>query len=216
MLIKFDADAFAYETNYNAATIVSAVGSQLTVVGIVSQFGGVFASINATDPTTEYTFILSGLTSTGTTGTTVKRTTYTGGTFEIYRDSPRDAPTAAGGMPPNPPVAGAVPDRFTDGTLVLQGTLSGFSTTINQFPGGTYAGSFRADYAFTGPPGPMYNQVAGITCLLGGNWCAKGTSGGLCNIPTGYSAHPNGKWDGPSQTTEVPASTWGSIKQLYR
>src|SRR5262245_55606353 len=73
MIIKFDADAFAYETNYDPATFTSASGSQLTVVGIVSQFGGVFSSINATDPTTEYTFILSGLVSNGTTGTTVKR-----------------------------------------------------------------------------------------------------------------------------------------------
>ena len=33
--------------------------------------------------------------------------------------------------------------------------------------------------------------------------------------PTGYRAHPNGKWDSPP-TTATSRSTWGTLKQLYR
>jgi hypothetical protein len=46
---------------------------------------------------------------------------------------------------------------------------------------------------------------------LNGQWCGKYPSG--CT-PTGYTAHPNGKFD--YAVTEVKSSTWGAIKQLYR
>jgi len=223
-LIKFDADAFAYETTYNPATFISSAGSQLNVVGIVSLFDGALDMLDATDPSKEYTFLWTGLTSAGTVGPTPIaggatrwQTTYTGGTFRIYEGTPRNAPTSAGGMPPSPPNA-TVPANFTDGTLILEGTIATLVTTITRFSNGTTSGSFRVDpYTFTGPiGGTYYTQVAGTSCILGGLWCPTGTGNGQCNNAAGYSAHPNGKWDGPSDPTAVSSSTWGAIKQLYR
>jgi hypothetical protein len=226
--IKWDADAFAYEDNYNPATFISSPGSQLVVVGIVSQFCAPFQDLDASDPTTEYTFVFAGLTSAGTVVTnlgpaaTKFQTDYGQGVFLIFQDTPRDAPDHTT-MPPNPPVAGVVPDRFIDGTAILQGDLYNFVTTVtrsNNGPGttdDTFVTSFRANYQFTGPGASIYYQrVQGsLQDIVGGAWCAKGTNGGLCDIPEGYSSHPNGKFDGPP-VTAVRSSTWGAIKQTYR
>lgn len=223
VLIKFDADCFAYESSYNTGTFISSPGSALNVVGIVSQFDGALAALNAADPAKEYTFLWTGLSSAGTVGPTPIaggatrwQTTYNGGTFQIFEGAPRNAPTSAGGMPPNPPNA-AVPANFTDGTLILEGTIASLVTTITRFSNGTTSGSFRCDpYTFTGPiGGSYYAQVAGTSCILGGLWCPTGVGNGQCANATGYTAHPNGKWDGPA-VTEVSSSTWGAIKQLYR
>jgi hypothetical protein len=219
LLIKFDADCFAYETNYNPATFISSSGSQLNVVGIVSVFCAPLDVFNPNDANKEYTFLFTGLTSAGTVGPTPLvggstrwQTNYGSGQFFIYEGSPRNAPTAAGGMPPSPPNAD-VPSKFTDGTLILSGTLSDFVTTITQFSTGTFSTSFRANYQFTG--GTQFALVSGYGMgLMNGAWCAQGTAGGLCDLPTGYSSHPNGKFDIP--TTPVEQSTWGRVKQLYR
>jgi hypothetical protein len=218
LLIKFDADAFAYETNYNPATFISTNGSQLNVVGIVSVFCAPLNVFDPNDPNKEYTFHFTGLTSAGTTttnligGATRYQTSYGNGTFVIYEGTPRNAPTAAGGMPVNPPNA-AVPALFTDGTPILSGTLTNFVTTVTRSSIGTYQTSFRSDYMFTG--GTQYALVSqyGVG-LMNGAWCATGTATGLCQNPAGYSAHPNGKFDQP--TTAAQSSTWGAIKQLYR
>ena len=221
LLIKFDSDAFAYETSYNPATFISAPGSQMTTVGIASFFCAPLNGLDPTDPLKEYTFVFSGLTSAGTVGPTAVgtstrwQTSYGNGQFYIYEGSPRNAPTAAGGMPVNPPNA-TVPANFADGTLILQGTLSNFITTITRASSGTFATSFRADYQFTGPAaGPVYVLVSGTgPGLLSGLWCANSTAPGLCDIPVGYSAHPNGKFDQPA--VAAINSTWGKIKTLYR
>lgn len=218
LLIKFDADAFAYETNYNPATFISSAGSQLNVVGIVSVFCAPLNGLDPNDPAKEYTFLFTGLTSNGTTttnlagGATRYQTTYPSGQFFIYEGAPRNAPTAAGGMPASPPNAD-VPSKFTDGTLILSGSLTNFITTVTRSSIGTYSTSFRSDYLFTGGSmiGLMANTGVG---LLSGAWCANGSATGLCSLPTGYSAHPNGKFDQP--TTPAQSSTWGAIKQLYR
>jgi hypothetical protein len=221
-LIDFDA-ALAYESNYNVATYISTAGSQLNAAGVVAVFGGALADLDANDPTKEYTFVWTGLTSAGTVGPTPIaggatrwQTNYTGGTFQIYEGSPRNAPTNTADFAPNPPNA-MVPANFTDGTLILEGTIPTLVTTVTRFSNGVFSGSFRVDpYTFTGPVGgTYYNRVIGASCLLGGLWCVSGAANGQCTNPTGYSAHPNGKWDGPPPV-EVESSTWGAIKQLYR
>jgi hypothetical protein len=220
MLIKFDADVLAYETNYNAATFHSTALSQLTVVGKVVLFCAPFADL-VPDASKEYTFVFNQLTSTGTVHTNLAggsvrhQTNYGSGFFSIYEGMPPNAPSAAA-APPNPPNA-TVPSTFADGTLILQGTLSNFVTTVTRFASGTFATSFRADYQFTGPVGgTYYSRVQHWgPGIVGGLWCAEGTSGGLCDVPDGYSAHPNGKFDIPP-ATEALRSTWGKIKQLYR
>jgi hypothetical protein len=211
-LIDWDANSFAYESSYNNATFISSPGSNLTVVGIVALFCSPLNILDPNDPTTEYTFVFSGLTSAGTIpsspfpGLNVWETDYAGGTFTIYAGSPRNAPLA-GSMPINPPNA-AVPALFQDGTAILSGTLSNFHTEITQTTGGLPNGSFTANYSFTG--GTLYSLVAGTgTGFVQGLWCVNG-----CQIAQGYSAHPDGKFDTPP--TPAVRSSWGSIKTLYR
>jgi FtsP/CotA-like multicopper oxidase with cupredoxin domain len=211
-MIDWDANSFAYETNYNSATLMSAPGSSLTVVGIVNLFCSPLAFLDPNDPTKEYTFVFSGLTSGGTVmsspfpGLTVWATDYTGGTFAIYEGAPRNAPVA-GAMPINPPNA-SVPALFQDGTVILSGTLANFHTEITQQGTNAPVGSFTSDYTFTG--GTLGGLFAGTgTGYLSGLWCVSG-----CQIQAGYSAHPDGKFDMPP--TPAQASTWGTIKTLYR
>lgn len=224
-LIEFDADCFAWETNYDPATYTSTAGSQLNVVGIVAYWCSPFQDLDANDPNTEYTFLFSGLTSLGTQpvgpvgGVTSLETDYGSGVFQIYAGSPRNAPTAAGNtpsgpMPINPPNA-TVPANFTDGTLILEGTLAGFHTSITTGGASDPNGSFRSGYTFTGPTGGTYYQrVAGTgEGLLTGNWCVRPPPQSSC-VPQGYSAHPNGKFD--QFVTATGMKTWGALKQIYR
>lgn len=225
VMIKFDADAFAYETAYTPATFTSAAGSQLTVVGIVSVFCNPFSDLNPADPSTEYTFIWDGLTSVGTTYKTVGASgmqytsRYVGGGFRIYAGSPRNAPTAA--TLPALPAPGVVPDAFTDGTMILGGVMSDtLFVIVTRSSIGSYTNSFRANYQCTG--GTLYDRVGNAISLISGAWCAVPPNNpdppyptGTCQLPVGWSAHPNGKWDVP---VTVPAlrSTWGKVKTMYR
>jgi len=220
VFIDWDGDAFAYETNYNPATFISAAGSQLTVVGKIVLFCSPLADL-VPSAGTEYTFVWSGLTSLGTVvtplgGTSTRYTTdYGPGQFFIYEDGTPDAPSA-GAMPPNPPNA-LVPSSFADGTLILQGSIVNLKTIVTLLLNGNYATSFAADYDFTGPIGGTYfDRVDDFgVAKVAGLWCATGTANGLCGNPEGYSAHPNGKFDLPPATATT-VSTWGAIKQLYR
>jgi hypothetical protein len=231
LLMKFDADCFAYESNATLSVLEggsgawkSNAGSALTVVGLMTLF---CAPLNANVPnlpTTEYSFVWSGMTAAAATtelplGLTGKRwtTDYTPGNFYIYEDSPADAPRATTPMPgtlvgTDPPNA-TVPVNFQDGTLILDGTLSNLTAIVtrsNNTASAIWGGSFSGLYQFTG--GTQYGLVAGSGInALNGNWCGRYPSG--CT-PPGYTAHPNGKFD--FAVTEVTSSTWGAIKQLYR
>jgi hypothetical protein len=221
IMIKFDEDAWAYETAYDVPTLISSPGSQLTVVGHVSMFCTPFADLDPNDPTTEYTFIWDGLVSEGTTTApygmsgTKYTTAYVGGNFRVYAGSPRNAPTA--GTLPALPAPGVVPDLFVDGTMILQGDLDTLTVIVTKSSFGTYGGSFRANYWCTG--GSLFDRVGTGTDLLSGAWCVVPPTtpapGGTCPLPDGWSAHPNGKWDAP-MTVPVTPATWGTIKSLYR
>jgi hypothetical protein len=226
VMIKFDADAWAYETAYTSATFSSAAGSQLTVVGIVSKFCYPFADLDPADPNTEYTFIWDGLTSVGTTSKpyglsgTQYTSRYVGGGFRIYAGSPRNAPTAAAGLPDLPDL-GVVPDAFTDGTMILGGVMTDtLFAIVTRSSTGTYTNSFRANYQCTS--GTLYYRIDNGISLISGAWCAVPPNNpdppyplGTCQLPVGWSAHLNGKWDTPS-TVPTMSSTWGKIKTLYR
>jgi hypothetical protein len=217
VMIEFDANSFAYEPNYNSATFQSTAGNQLTMVGIIDKFYAPLAFLNPADPTKEYTFVVSGLTSLGTVPTvagptTFYKTDYSGGSFTIYEDSPEDAPLAAA-MGANPFGGATVPANFQNGTAILTGNLCGFTFTVTKTvigPNTTYGGSFTSTYNFTG--GTQYGLVGGAQAVFGGVWCARPATG--C-VPANYIGHPNGKWDSPP-TTATTRSTWGTLKQLYR
>jgi hypothetical protein len=230
VMIVFNNDAWAYETAYTPGTHMSASGSQLTVVGMVSVFCSPFADLNPLDPTTEYTFIWDGLNSLGTTskpyglGGTQWTTKYVGGGFRIYADSPRNAPTAA--TLPALPDPGVVPDEFVDGTMILGGVMDTLFVIFQRNSLGNFSGSFQTNYQCTG--GALYSRVGSAANLLSGAWCPAtppppppglalqaALAIGQCDLPVGWSAHPNGKWDTPI-TVPVTPSTWGKIKTLYR
>jgi hypothetical protein len=224
VMIKFDADAFAYETAYTPATFTSAVGSQLTVVGIVSIFCNPFSDLNPLDSNTEYTFIWDGLVSQGTVpsvkGTGMKYTTnYLGGEFRIYAGSPRNAPIY--GALPTITAPGIVPDLFGDGTLILSGVMTdSLNVYFTRSSSGTFTSSFRANYRCTG--GTLFNRVGDAINVMAGLWSPVPPPNsnppqplGSTVLPAGWSAHPNGKWDMPASVPARP-STWGKIKSMYR
>src|SRR5262245_15890433 len=138
ILIQFDANAFAYETNYNKTTVMSQPGSQMTVVGLITPFGPALPFLNANDPAKEYTFIFEGLISKGTITslngpTTLLDCDYDStkvATFKIYEGTPRNSPDTAAEWAANGFGGVLVPSSHTDGMLILSGELCGFHTNI--------------------------------------------------------------------------------------
>jgi hypothetical protein len=229
-MICIGGDSFSYEDVYQTApadSFDSHAGSHLTVVGKVASFGAPLDYLNANMATNEYTFVWS-LTSLGTVKSAPLGqdgedwdTPYTSGTFSIYEDPAKNAPGAAT-MPPNPPVAGVVPDRFVDGTLILTGAFNVFTTRVTMRsvplpPGGRrFGGSWNANYHCTGGRAAEYGLVGSGVASAGALWCTTGASSlGQCGNPAGYSAHPSGKFDVPG-STPTSNSTWGRMKLLYR
>lgn len=198
--------AFYYEpgATFNNST----PGTELRIVGTVSQFGPPLAFLNATMPGTEYTFFISGLISNGTVtfgppGTQFYVTTYTGGTIQVYQDASPDAV-----FDPFPPNAN-VPGTFTDGTVILSGNMSNFFTQTNDFTA-NQTGNSEGQIAWTG--GTLLDQMTGCPALF---------TGGLTwnpnpNILTpGYLFRHDGKVDHECPVPTRPG-TWGRIKKLYR
>jgi len=227
LMIKFDADAFAYETAYTPATFTSAAGSQLTVVGTVSLFCNPLLDLSANDPNIEYTFIWDGLVSQGTVtrtrgSSTTFTTKYLGGGFRIYAGTPHDAPTAL--TLPALPAPGLVPDAFVDGTLILSGVMTdSLYVYISRTSTGTFTSSLKANYRCTG--GTHYDQVGSGTSVIDGFWLPVPATNpeppvplGTSLLPAGWSAHPNGKWDRPPfiPPVAVVPSSWGKLKSIYR
>lgn len=211
VLLDWD-QGFAYETNYTPATFTSANGSQLAMVGRLVALCGPLGGLDANDPAKEYTIYLTGLTSNGTTKPTATRwtTTYAGGQFFVYEGSPKDTPDP-GSMPASPPNA-SVPSTFTNGTLILSGTLSNFRTQVVLLSG-NYSSTMAANFQVTG--GSYAGAFVGTgDGLVTGTWCPSGTGSALCTLPAGYSNVSNGKFDVP--VTPASSSTWGAIKALYR
>jgi hypothetical protein len=193
----------AYFWEPGATPTNSAPGGQMKIVGTISAFGGVLAYLNANMPLTEYTFHVSGLTSTGTDATFAPFyiTVYTGGRIDIYEDSTPDF-----AFDPFPPNAN-VPSTFIDGTLILSGSMSGFNTQTNTItPHQT--GNAEGNIIWDG--GTLLGLVVDCPSLF---------TGGLTwfpdvNIP-GYLFRHDGKIDHECPTP-TRSGTWGRIKTLYR
>ena len=133
--------SYAKEGTRTVGVQESQAGDVLTIVGPVVQFQEPFGDLDTNDPNVEYTYIMDGLVSLGTTvqsgGTMFSYTTYyDGGTFRIYCDDTPDADFAD-------------MSTFTDGTLILEGTFSGFHIVTYSF---TCSGTQNADIQFTGEP----------------------------------------------------------------
>lgn len=206
----FDWDP-AYLWSPGATPINAPAGTELSIVGIISTFDVPFQDLDANDPTTEYTFYCHGLISDGTVSfgipsTTFYRTTYTGGTIDIYASSPRNS-----AFDPNPPNA-TVPANFIDGTAILSGIFTGFYTETNNFTA-FQTGTAEGQIQWTG--GTMFDRVL----MVGGQPCPGLFTGGATWKPEllipGYLFRHDGKGDHNCPTGSQP-STWGRIKTLYR
>ena len=181
------------------------LGGEFQMVGTVSAFDAPFGSLNAGDPTREYTFYVHGLVSNGTTAIgppnlTLYETHFTGGTFELYEDLSPDAAFA-----PFPPVIA----NFTDGTLLLSGSFTSFVVQSNNFT--TYqTGNIEGALDWTGGTLLSIAQENGCTGLL---------TGGMTWNPSvlipGYLYRHDGKID-LQCPTPAGHSTWGRLKSLYK
>jgi YVTN family beta-propeller protein len=195
-MILLDGNAtFAYERpTVLGSPYISTAGNQLTVVGLVKSFCAPFDDLNAADPDTEFTVVYSGLTSLGTTVTTLGSTkfytsSYGPGTFAIYRHNPRVAFSSAAAMPGSPPNA-TVPSIYQGGTVILSGTLTNFVVSVTKTNGHPATGSYRSDFAFTG--GTLVARLNGSAgSQMHGLWCVSG-----CLPPAGgYGAQLDGSFN---------------------
>lgn len=211
-------DAWAYESSY--AGYVSSPGSELTIVGKVNCFSGLFSTLHPIPDGKEYTVYVSGLTSLGTTVTLVDppgppppignsyTTKYTGGTVRIYEHDPGNA--VFGTNPPNL----TVPSTFTDGTLFFQGTLEELNVLFTISVAGAFLGGNMDGNESGTAMGGSYVDLLGVQCFqfnLTGGWNV--TPGAL---PAGYTADVAGKIDIMCATQTDETSSWGRIKSLYR
>ena len=201
--------AFFYEPG---ATFNNSIpGTEMKIVGTVSMFGPPLEFLNANMPGTEYTFYVSGLISNGTAtfgppATEFYITTYAAGTIQIFEDATPDAV-----FDPNPPNPN-VPSTFTDGTIILSGTISNFYTQTNNFTL-NQTGNAEGNIVWTG--GTLIGHVGGL------NPCPALFTGGMTWTPNpnivipGYLFRHDGKIDHECPVPTQPG-TWGRIKKLYR
>ena len=203
--------AFVYGPG--ASTTFAVPGAELKAVGIVSLFDGPLGGLDANDPTTEYTFILKGLTAQPTTTTgppafTFYTTNYNGGIIELYEGTPRNSSFA-----PNPENA-IVPSTFQDGTLLLSGVFTSFYTQTNNFTA-SKSGNMEGNILWTGGSLlPLFNGGNGQPCpglFTGGITWSTEPGVGI----EGYVFRHDGKIDLNCPTASSP-STWGKMKAQYR
>jgi hypothetical protein len=193
--------------NNFSTTEASAIGQQLNVVAMLSQVQDTppFALPGITGWTTEYTVNVAGLTLASPPGNAVK--SYTGGTIELWSETPPDAPWT-----PTTPVSSIpsfngsqVPSRFTDGTLLLSGVFTSFGTLF--FGGQTGTVTSTIDWN-------AGSKLADLQALgIAGNWHWNGFFHMTAPVPTGYIHLYGGKLE-HEVPVAVESSTWGSIKAL--
>jgi len=167
---------------------------------------GVFLPIVADTSLNEYTYVIGGLTAVNVTpiGPDFIVVDYGSGTFSLYEDSKSGGTPATFGV--NPPNATA-PGTFTDGTLILSGTLSSFQVVYNVTGGN---GSFEGNLTFNGG-----TQIGNLPLNQRDGWTFAGLSGNSTEVPTGYAHQVDGQVF-LQKPTAAQKSTWGALKSRYR
>jgi len=200
--LLFDYVGFDYEAPNPNASLFGEVGSGYNGVGTVENL---FAPLVTNTTTYEYTYVISGLVSTARNvyGDFVV-VDYSGGILRIYEDARLGGtPAQYGVQPPN----ATVPGNFTDGTMILEGTLANFqlvfSTTNN-------SGSYNSEFAATGG-----SQLGNIPLSDRQGWNFSGATGNALNIPLGYAHQIDGQvfLENPTPTR---GASWGALKAIYR
>lgn len=209
LLFKWDANGFSYETGAPVVGYISPAGNVLTDLTGLTLLCAPFGGLDPNDPAKEYTLVMTGLVSGGTavaafglSGHTYT-TLYQGGAFAMY-EGPVNARGYVTATVPAPALA---QPNYTDGVVLLSGTIDSLTTNIIQTSLGTVTGSFRGRYHITG--GSYSGGFCNNTGLFDGLMDPV-------NTPAGYTSQNNGKFDAPSCPTPARRSSWGRIKSIYR
>jgi YVTN family beta-propeller protein len=195
MIVLDPTATYAYEGPSTVAPPYSSpLSNQLTIVGRVHSFCAPLDDQPASSPDSEYTVVMSGMSSLGTTQNSLGSTTfyithYSNGTFWIYRHAPRTAYSSASQMPGSPPNA-TVPSIYQTGTLILTGNVIGFTVQVTKTGSGPAVGSYTSQFNFTG--GTLISRMqSDALSPLNGSWCVTG-----CLPPAGgYSAQAGGNFN---------------------
>ena len=193
---------FDYEDADNNATYLD-VGEGYKAVGFVTSVGPLLDPYY--DPSTyEYTFHMYDL--------TVGSRFFGGGVLEVYFNNGgrgryyEDAGTAASyGI--NPPNATA-PSTFTDGGLLLGGSIDNFVLTYDfNFDQGNFVGQMNLDEG---------SALVYVPAGQRNGWHLGGLAGRPnATVPDGYDNQIEGECRIPD-ATPTTTKTWGSIQALYR
>jgi len=168
-----------------------------SVGGTLDMYGEIFDPVPATTPIPldfanyQYTLVVQGLTL-DVDGFTQA---YSGGTITLYEDAGTVADFGS-------------PATFTDGTAILIGTFPTLSRTV--FPGGI--GSVAGTVDWTG--GTHFDDIAPEDQP---NWTfLSGTHNGVDQAEPGYDEMWDGKVEPKEPIVADTASSFGSVKALFR
>ncbi len=178
------------------------VGAGYVGLGVVPSL---FAPLVSDTSLNQYTYVISGMqvNSVQTFGS-FQLITYTSGTISLYQDAKSSGTPAV--FAPNPPNAQA-PGSFTDGTLYLTGTLTGFQFVRNTVNG---SGSYEAACVFDGG-----SNLSNIPPSDRTGWTFAGSTTNALNIPPGYAHQIDGQ-NFITIPTSAAAGSWGALKRRYR
>ncbi|NNF06100.1 MAG: hypothetical protein HKN21_05015 [Candidatus Eisenbacteria bacterium] len=181
-------------------------GDVLTIVGKVVGFKDPFSDLDPMDPTKEYTYVYSGLVSSGTavsgSGSFIFYTTpYAGGELKIYCDTAQNADFAN-------------QSTFSDGDMILSADLS---NTILETKSFNCAGNHNSDFVFTG--GSLFNRVSdngnGFTGIVTGLFSVCASAVEPDRQAEGYFGRSDTKMDVDPPVAVNPLR-WGEIKKELR
>lgn len=192
------------------------VGSSLDVVGRLNKNAAPAQPIawNA-GATVEYTIHMSGMVLDAYlqgSGAGNDSSRYgAGGTINIYEGTPVNS--ALGTNPPN----ATSPSTFTDGTLILTGTINDLFVTLKDAAGTNpdSTGTVRGDVTFTG--GTKYGELVANCRADGWTFNTAVSTQFSGTLPAGY----NLRWSSELLKNTCPVvstepSTWGAVKGLFQ
>lgn len=194
--------------NYSTSE-AQAIGQELEIVGLLTpgQPNPPFQLPGISDWSTEYTLHANGLMLADPPNQPVKN--YSAGTIELWSQAPPNAPYTPSTPPASVPAydSADVPSTFIDGTLLLRGNFTTFTTIF-------YTGD-------TGSISSVIEWVAGSKLAelqaqnIEDNWHLNGYFNVSAPVPAGYQRLYGGKLE-RAQPVAVEPTTWGRIKDLWR
>jgi len=200
--LLFDYVGFDYEDPKALGSQFGDAGNGYVGLGTVPFL---FAPIVSNTTLNEYTYVMSGLLSTGFTPVGPFRVVdYSPGIITIYEDAKAGGTAADFGVsPPN----GTAPSTFTDGTPILVGQLTSFRFVVDNSNG---TGSLEAVFTVIGG-----SQLANFPLNQRAGWTFSGSTGNALNIPAGYAHQIDGQTF-LNAPVNVRRTSWGRLKAGYR